>query len=469
MFPPNKKFRNVSLAVGLHIIDYMNVKSQSIDLELIRRAQQGRQESESLLAELTKQKIFPYLYRLTFNYHLAQDLCQETLIQMHKSLAKLEFNSKQAFFGWIYRTALSKVQKHNRVQGNRRLRMVLQSAKPHLNQCITDPGPDHVDRMIQNELLQAAVAAIRKMKLSYRNILTLRCFDDLSYDEIASIEGRSQLACRIMFCKAKKALRKNLTQRGFDNSYLLPALGLVGTVTLPEATSAAVAATPVAAGVLSAGKGISLLSMIVSKASILMVMCLAAGFVTVNHPDWFSKKHNSLWTVQRISEDVRSGVFASPTQLIRYGIPNGARLVCIDPSSHGQVTRQAPNRTEAHIDIANVAKCLNIDDPRYVRLYKNYWLECTFNDNSLLNGPGPDVFVTANGCKDFRIILTDGRDHEYELGNHSCRVNHTQQETMPFDLEGHDIGFKPKAVRLYVNDADICGLELQSICARIKQ
>jgi hypothetical protein len=42
---------------------------------------------------------------------------------------------------------------------------------------------------------------------------------------------------------------------------------------------------------------------------------------------------------------------------------------------------------------------------------------------------------------------------------------------MSFDLEGHDIGFKPKAVRILINDTVVesCGFELQSICARIKQ
>ena len=440
-------------------MDSMDTKNRSIDLELIRQAQQGRQDSESLLAELTEKIMFPYLYRLTLNYHLAQDLCQETLIEMHRSLTKLEFNSRQAFFAWLYRTALSKVQKHFRIQGNRQLRTVSQSATPNLHNHISDSGPDQVDRLIQKEILNAAVTALRTMKLSYRNVLTLRCYDGLSYDEIATIEGRSQLACRIMFCKAKKALRKNLARHGFDNSYLLPALTLIGTITLPEAASS-VTVTPVASGLLSAGKGISLLSMIVSKACLFVVTSLAAVFVTVNHLGWLETNKPS-WTVQHVSEIVQSGTFACPTRLIRYGIPSGDRLISIDPS--------VPDQPETDIDISNVTECLNIDDPRYVKLYKSFWLECVFNDNSLIDGPGPDIFVTANGCKDYRIILTDGRDRQYMLAIHSCLVNHTQEQMMSFDLKGHAIGFKPKAIRLFVNDADTCGMQLQSICARVKK
>ncbi len=439
----------------------MDTRNQDIDLELIRQAQRGRQDSESLLAELTRQKIFPYLYRLTFNYHLAQDMCQETLIQMHKSLTRLDFNSKQAFFAWIYRTALSKVRKHHRTQENRRLHTVRQSAIPNMEQRLSDPGPGQLDHMIQKELFQAATAAMRKMKLSYRNILTLRCFDALSYDEIARVEGRSRLACRIMFCKAKKALRKNLARSGFDNSYLLPALTLIGTATLPETASAVAATAPVTIGLLSAGTGISLLSMILSKATVLTVTCLATGIVATNNFSMLQKEDDSLLTAQNASEDVGSGTFASPSQLIRYGIPPSMRLTSIDPTE--------PNPKETDITISDVAEYLNIDDPCYIKMFGNYWIECTFDGKSLLDGPGPDILITINGCKDFRIILTDGNRQEYVLGSHTCSENHTQEQTIPYDLEGHNIGFEPKAIRFYVTDADACGLQLKSIRARIGQ
>ncbi len=327
-----------------------------------------------------------------------------------------------------------------------------------MDQRLSDPGHGQLERMIEKELLQAAIAAMRTMKLSYRNILTLRCLDALSYDEIATVEGRSRLACRIMFCKAKRALRKNLARSGFDNSYLLPALTLIGTATLSETASAVSVTSPATTGLLSAGKGISLLSMIVSKAGLLIIMCLATGLVTTNY---LGRLQKSPWTVQRVSENVKSGTFACPSQLIRYGIPQGARLASVDPS------RLSPK--EIDINISDVTECLNIDDPRYIRMFRSYWIECIFGDNSLLNGPGPDIFITINGCKDYRIILTDGGDQAYELASHTCLVNHTQEQTIPYDLEGHDIGFEPKAIRFYVNDADTCGLQLRSVCARIRQ
>ena len=439
----------------------MNTKNQNINLELIRQAQQGRPDSESLLAELTRQKVFPYLYRLTFNYHLAQDMCQETLIQMHKSLTKLDFNSKQAFFAWIYRTALSKVRKHHRYQGNRRLHTVQQSTITDMEQRLSDPGPGQLEHMIQKELFQAAVAAMRTMKLSYRNILTLRCFDALSYDEIATVEGRSKLACRIMFCKAKRTLRKNLAQRGFDNSYLLPALTLIGTATLSETASAVTAAAPATVAVLSAGKGISLLSMIVSKASLLIALCLATGLVTTNYLGRPQKKIDSSWTVQRVSENVSSGTFTYPSRLIRYGIPPSMRLTSIDPTE--------PNPKETDIKMLDIPEYLNIDDPCYIKMFSNYWIECSFDGKSLIDGPGPDIFITINGCKYYSIILTDGGDRTYELASHNCTVNHTQEQTIPYDLEGHDIGFEPTAIRFNVNDADTCGMLLRSISARTKQ
>jgi RNA polymerase sigma-70 factor (ECF subfamily) len=440
----------------------METKNQSVDLKLIQRAQQGQQSSQSLLAELTKQVVFPYLYRLTFNYHLAEDLCQETLFEMHKSLTKLKFQSKRAYFAWIYRTALSKVRRYYRNQDNKRLHMISDSTV--LEQNITDPKPNQVEHMIQKELLQAAVAAMQKLKLNYRNILTIRCFDGLSYEEIASIEGSSQLACRLRFFKARKALKQYIARRGFDESYLLPALALFGTITLPKSAEAvAVATSSVVTGALSVGKGVSLLSMVVSKVSALAVVCFAAVFVTLSHFDLFNVQHGTSWSTQDIKEHIEQGIFACPTKVIRDGLPKGAGLICIEPSGQG--------RLENIIDKTKIIECLNINDPRLIRMHKRHWIEFVFGDKSLINGPGPDLFIRASGCKGYRIVLTDGHDQQYELTEHVCPKNHPLEQTMAFDFEGHNIDFEPKAMRVYVVPAVVesCGFELNYISARVSK
>jgi DNA-directed RNA polymerase specialized sigma24 family protein len=85
-------------------------------LELVKQAQIGHKESMSNLTELVEGGLCAYVYRLTLNYDLSQDLVQDTPLEMIKSLRKLEFDHIRQFWAWLYRTALGKVQLHFRAQ-----------------------------------------------------------------------------------------------------------------------------------------------------------------------------------------------------------------------------------------------------------------------------------------------------------------------------------------------------------------
>ncbi len=79
-------------------------------LELVKQAQLGCQESMSRLTQVAKGSLCAYIYRLTLNNDLAEDLLQETLLEMVKSLKNLKFERANQFWAWLYRTALGKVQ-----------------------------------------------------------------------------------------------------------------------------------------------------------------------------------------------------------------------------------------------------------------------------------------------------------------------------------------------------------------------
>ncbi|GAG24826.1 unnamed protein product, partial [marine sediment metagenome] len=95
--------------------------TQELNIQTIHQAQAGNAQSLSAVAEQVRQKVQTYIYRLTLNYHLTQDLTQETVLEMIKSLPKLKVPHIDGFWGWIFRTALGKVQHHFRLQGARRL------------------------------------------------------------------------------------------------------------------------------------------------------------------------------------------------------------------------------------------------------------------------------------------------------------------------------------------------------------
>lgn len=83
---------------------------EQIWTELVRQAQKGRKEDMNKLAREAKGRLCAYIYRVTLNYDLTQDMSQEVLLQMVKSLNHLK--SVESFWPWLYRIAQSKIQEH---------------------------------------------------------------------------------------------------------------------------------------------------------------------------------------------------------------------------------------------------------------------------------------------------------------------------------------------------------------------
>ena len=95
-----------------------NKKDRVLSLPLIKQAQQGFDNARSALADLARDTVYIYIYRMTLDHHIADDLCQETMVTLLESISRLQISTAKQFWAWLYRTALGKIQKHYRCQGN---------------------------------------------------------------------------------------------------------------------------------------------------------------------------------------------------------------------------------------------------------------------------------------------------------------------------------------------------------------
>jgi DNA-directed RNA polymerase specialized sigma24 family protein len=64
--------------------------AKELNIQAIRQAQTGNMQNLSAVAEQVRLKVYTYIYRLTLDYHLTQDLTQETVMEMIKSLPQLD-------------------------------------------------------------------------------------------------------------------------------------------------------------------------------------------------------------------------------------------------------------------------------------------------------------------------------------------------------------------------------------------
>jgi RNA polymerase sigma-70 factor (ECF subfamily) len=229
---------------------------------LIHEAQLGSQESIDRLAELARERLFAYIYRLTLDYNITQDILQETILFMIQSINQLEHADR--FWHWIYRTALGKVQHHYRELKRRRNIELSEAERLRIHSRVSADFNDGLSELLRKELSDAVFKAMKRLKLSYRNILILRCFENLAYSEIAEMMNCSELRSRVLFFRAKNSLRRQLAIRGFGKYYFLIAIALFGVTTSAKAASS----TTITATSLEVGFTAALVAAISSKLGI---------------------------------------------------------------------------------------------------------------------------------------------------------------------------------------------------------
>jgi RNA polymerase sigma-70 factor (ECF subfamily) len=245
--------------------------------ELVKHAQLGNEESMNRLAEAARGRLFAYIYRLTLNHDLAQDLSQETLLKMVASIRKLE--QPDRFWFWLFRTALGVVQHHYRDRTRARVVEFSALSKERLSNHLAQDHSDGLSIVMRRELSEAVVQAMAKLKLTYRSVLTLRCFEQMSYAEIADLMGCKELRARVLFFRAKHSLKRQLARQGFSRSLLLTALGLFGLITAP--TESVSGAGTVTAASLHVGTIATFIGAASTRAGIAVATALAGVTLTL--------------------------------------------------------------------------------------------------------------------------------------------------------------------------------------------
>lgn len=212
------------------------------EIELVRRARQGHVQSMNQLAQEVKGTLWAYIYRVTLDPDLTQDLSQETLLAMVKSIDSL--NSAEHFRPWLYRIAQSKIQQHYRAKQKKAAVSTSASYRDFLWRQRDHRQDDGLHRLLQKELSKKILLAMRQLRQQYRAVLSLRCFEQLPYLDIAVAMQCSEVKARVLFFRAKHALKKQLVRQGLSKGMLLTCLGLYGKLTAPaDAASATVTVT----------------------------------------------------------------------------------------------------------------------------------------------------------------------------------------------------------------------------------
>ncbi|MBN2138993.1 MAG: sigma-70 family RNA polymerase sigma factor [Sedimentisphaerales bacterium] len=251
-------------------------------IELVRRARLGDSKSLAALAERFRGRLYAYVYRIVVDRDLAQDVVQETMLQMLTVIGKLE--NAERFWPWLRAIAFNRIRRAYKEGKNRRSRAMANKSNGERRDSQEDGG---LAKLVAEELRGAVVACIKELKPEQRRVLTMRCYEEMEYSEIGELTGCSELGARVRFCRAKRALQKRLSKKGFGKGFLVTALVVFGKLTAPS--KAAAAGISVTSVTTKAGALAGLLALAGSKGAVITVvtggMIGLGAMVMSNGPD----------------------------------------------------------------------------------------------------------------------------------------------------------------------------------------
>ena len=156
--------------------------TQADDDELVKRVCAGETQVFRLLVERHQQHIFNLCYRMVEQREDAEDATQEVFLKAYRSLKK--FRGESRFKTWLCRIATNECL--NRLR-HEPMGSLDEPSTTEDGVHPVDSTPSPLELIEQQEIESTVHAAIDELPHTYRLVITLFHFTELSYDEIAQV------------------------------------------------------------------------------------------------------------------------------------------------------------------------------------------------------------------------------------------------------------------------------------------
>ncbi|WP_328774546.1 RNA polymerase sigma factor [Deinococcus aquaedulcis] len=147
-------------------------------------------------------RMYGYLYRLEGNSEDALDLTQEVFYRAWRSIRT--FRVGERVLPWLYQVARNtQIESHRRKQLQR---FSLEQAREDVGFEVTSEKRSPVQAAESADAQDRVQRALLRLPAEYREAVVLRFVEDLSYDEIAQIQGVAVGTAKSRVFRAKEQL-----------------------------------------------------------------------------------------------------------------------------------------------------------------------------------------------------------------------------------------------------------------------
>lgn len=154
------------------------------DYELVKDFLSGNEQSFNLLARKYQERIYWHARRMLGDHDDAHEIVQQVLLVMYTKLNTFNFSS--ALYTWIYK--ITATRSLNFIKKKKLKRLFIFNA----DESVENYGYENIiDDIEAKESFIKMENHLNSLPIKQRQVFVMRNFDDLSYEEISNVTGKS--------------------------------------------------------------------------------------------------------------------------------------------------------------------------------------------------------------------------------------------------------------------------------------
>jgi len=165
------------------------IRNSVCDGELVSQYQTGNEEAFRELVDRHKGRIYTSIYLIVKDRYLAEDILQETFIKAINTIKNGKYNEEGKFLPWIMRIA------HNlavdQFRRNKRFPVIVMEDGSGVFNTLEFSEAPYESVHIRKEMQSKVQDLIQDLPDSQKQVLIMRHYMDLSFQEIADSTGVS--------------------------------------------------------------------------------------------------------------------------------------------------------------------------------------------------------------------------------------------------------------------------------------
>ena len=187
------------------------------DVALVRHTLAGDETAFATLVEKYRKQIHALAWRTIGDFHIAQDITQETFLKAHQKLGALK--DPERFSGWLNAIATRRClawfrEKRLNVQLSENICSTTERNDPYSGYLVGEQAKE-----ASQELCEIVKKWLTKLPENERTVITLHYFDGMLCEEIAAFLGVTTNTIKSRLNRARNRLKKNesLVHSAFDD------------------------------------------------------------------------------------------------------------------------------------------------------------------------------------------------------------------------------------------------------------